>query len=227
MISSDFLVYIVEDDHDVLRSSSNLVTAAGYQVETYTSGCDFLAAVTSAKERPACLITDYQMGGLTGLDVQKSLNERGINIPIVFVSGHAGVGVAVEAMRQGAITLLEKPFSPTDLLKSIEEARSIMEAQQAEQAEADDARRLLDSLTDKEKEVLWMMIEGYANKVVAYRLGISLRTVERRRHEIFAKTNVTTEVQLAELVNLAGWEKPEQPPTREQHTHEHAVRLPR
>ena len=127
-------------------------------------------------------------------------------------------------MRQGAITVLEKPFSPSDLVDSIEEARQISERQLAEQAEVEKVRSQLSTLTTKERDVLWMMIDGYANKVVAFRLGISLRTVERRRHEIFSKTGVNTEVQLAELVNLAGWTKPA---TAAQNDRDPVARMPR
>lgn len=221
MMSSDFLVYIVEDDQEFLKTASTFVSAAGYPVASYSSGEDFLNEVSP--DRPACLVSDYRMDGLTGLQIQENLSERGIEIPIVFVSGAADIGVAVQAMRQGAITLLEKPFSPTDLLRSIEEARTITEKRRLEQEQVEEARRLLSAFTDKERDVLWMMIDGHANKVVAYRLGISLRTVERRRHEIFSKAKVNTEVQLAELVNLAGWEKPS-PPVGQA---DRAVRLPR
>jgi two-component system response regulator FixJ len=221
MLSSDFLVYIVEDDQEFLRTVSTFVRAAGYPVESFSSGEEFLNEVSP--DRPACLVSDYRMEGLSGLQIQRRLRERGIDIPIVFVSGAADVGVAVQAMRQGAITLLEKPFSPGDLLKSIEEARSITEKRREVQDQVEEARCLLSGLTEKERDVLWMMIDGHANKVVAYRLGISLRTVERRRHEIFSKTRVNTEVQLAELVNLAGWEKPESVADRDSR----AVELPR
>ncbi|MFC1758761.1 response regulator transcription factor [Planctomycetota bacterium] len=205
MTTSEFLVYLVEDDAHFLESAANFLRAQGYAVESYSSGESFLQTVSN--DRSACLVTDYRMGGLSGLDIQKCLNDRGVDIPIVFISGHAGVGVAVEAMRQGAITLLEKPFSPADLVNSIEEAREVSLNRHAEQLELNKVRSRLSSLTTKERDVLWMMIEGHANKVVAFRLGISLRTVERRRHEVFSKTGVQSEVQLAELVNMAGWEK--------------------
>ena len=206
MTTSDFLVYLVEDDQQFLESASTFLRSTGYAVQSFSSGEEFLKEVSN--ERASCLVTDYRMGGLSGLDIQKQLISRGIEIPIVFISGHAGVGVAVEAMRHGAITLLEKPFSPSDLVQAIEEARAVSQKHQAEKEELERVHNLLSTLTEKEREVLWMMIDGHANKVVAFRLGISLRTVERRRHEIFSKTGVNTEVQLAELVNLAGWEKP-------------------
>ena len=153
MIKADFLVYLVEDDQDFLKSAAALVRSAGYAVETYTAGTDFLDEVS--EEIPACLVTDYRLGGLTGLEIQQHLNENGIEIPIIFVSGHAGVDVAVEAMRHGAITLLEKPFTPSRLLTAIEEARTVIEQRQSEQAELEQARTRLATLTNKGKRSIW------------------------------------------------------------------------
>jgi two-component system response regulator FixJ len=140
---------------------------------------------------------------MSGLDLQEQLRKNRINVPVILISGYADVKIAVQAMQQGAVTLLQKPYNQDDLLTSVRQGVSLNSELRERREKADAAKQLLAQLNAKEVEVLEQMLQGKSNKAVAQTLGIGLRTVERRRHDIFSKTNVDSEVKLAELVQQA------------------------
>ncbi len=195
------LVYVVDDDTASRESIGAVIATLGYPVECYRTGEDFLQAYRS--DVPSCLVIDYRLPGVTGLEVQQQLQSRGATLPVILVSGHADISTAVSAMQQGAVTVLEKPYRAEQLESAIKTAIDLDLRRRARREAIRQARTRLSQLDDKEREVLQFMIEGKPNKIVAKALGVGLRTVERRRHSIFAKTDVETEVQLAELVRLA------------------------
>jgi two-component system response regulator FixJ len=191
-------VFIVDDDNGVRESLSCLFDSIGYDVESYSSGPEFLAACT-AVDRPACLILDVRMPQMSGLAVQEQLAAREIAIPIIVCSAHPEVPIAVRAMKSGAVDFVIKPFSEHDLLErtraALERARAALTAQR----ERRQFERRLARLTPREREVLRHLVQGKANKVIAYDLDISRKTVEVHRHHVMRKMGAASAVELATL----------------------------
>lgn len=194
----DSLVYLVDDDRGVRDSLSLLLRSVGLSCEAYASADDFLEAYNP--ERVSCLVADIRMPGMSGLDLQQELNERGVEIPIIFITGHGDVPMAVRAMKSGAMDFLQKPFRDQDLLDRINKALSQAEESHAAQVEEGEIRERLASLTPRESEVMEMVVKGCANKVIAMDLGVSQRTVELHRARVMRKMGVRS---LAELVRLS------------------------
>lgn len=191
------VVYIVDDDAAVRQSLALLVRSVGLQAESFESGSAFLAAYDP--EMSGCLVVDIRMPGLSGLDLQQALKERDCQLPIVFITGHADVAMAVRAMRAGALDFIEKPFRDQELLDRINQALALDETRRAARAEVATIRAQLAGLTPREREVMERIVQGQANKVIAIQLGLSERTVEIHRAKVMAKTGVHS---LAELVSL-------------------------
>lgn len=191
------VVYIVDDDAAVRQSLALLVRSVGLQAESFESGSAFLAAYDP--EMSGCLVVDIRMPGLSGLDLQQALKERDCQLPIVFITGHADVAMAVRAMRAGALDFIEKPFRDQELLDRINQALALDETRRAARAEVATIRAQLAGLTPREREVMERIVQGQANKVIAIQLGLSERTVEIHRAKVMAKTGVRS---LAELVSL-------------------------
>jgi FixJ family two-component response regulator len=198
MSQDETLVYVVDDDHGVRDSLSLLLRSVGIKSAAYASAKAFLEAYES--DRVACLVADIRMPGMSGLDLQRELKERDIDLPIIFITGHGDVPMAVNAMKSGALDFLQKPFRDQDLLDRINKALKLARDHQATQIEEDEIRRRLDSLTPRESEVMGMVVKGCANKVIAMDLGVSQRTVELHRARVMHKMGVRS---LAELVRLA------------------------
>jgi FixJ family two-component response regulator len=199
----DLVVSVVDDDRAARDSVCAVIESAGYRTAAYESGETFLNR--SDLTHPGCLVIDYRLPGLSGLEIQDKLRRDRVRIPVILISGFADVPIAVKAMQQGAVTLLQKPYSQEDLLNAVTRAFELDEHRRREEQLAEDARIRLDGLNEKEREVLRQMLEGKSNRTVAQSLNIGLRTVERRRHDIFSKTKVDSEVKLAELVKLASF----------------------
>ncbi|MCA9153699.1 MAG: response regulator [Pirellulaceae bacterium] len=190
-------VYIVDDDPGARDSVQALVVTMGYRVASYGSAEDFLADYQL--DQPGCLITDNRMQGMSGLELQQELRNRGSSLPVIVITAYADTPLTVEAMRKGAITLLDKPCREQQLWESIREALGLdRRLREARQAQVDRAGRF-ESLTEAERQVMELMIEGDPNKVIANKLEVSVRTVEARRHNVFLKTGTES---LAELVRL-------------------------
>ncbi|MBI3463967.1 MAG: response regulator transcription factor [Planctomycetes bacterium] len=188
-------VFIVDDDTAVRESLCDLVQAIGLNVETHAGAQEFLDAYDPA--RPGCLVVDVRMPGMSGLALQEQLAARGVRIPLIMITGHADVPMAVRTMERGAFDFLEKPFRAQVLLDQIQ--RAIQRDQQIRQQErrrAQIAGRMA-LLTPRERAVLDRVLEGRANKVIAAQLGISKRTVEVHRAQVMHKLEVDS---LAELM---------------------------
>jgi FixJ family two-component response regulator len=192
------LVYVVDDDEAVRDSLKWLLEANHYAVAGFDSAEAFLAAYDP--QRLACLILDVRMPGMTGLELQEHLIEQRIQLPILFITGHGDVPMAVSTMKKGAGDFIEKPFNEAELRASVErmlsQARLLNSASKGERARAD----LLARLTVREQQVLNCIVAGRLNKQIADDLGISIKTVEAHRANIMDKLNVST---VAHLLRLA------------------------
>lgn len=188
-------VYVVDDDADTCRSVSALVSSMGLHARSYASGEDFLAEEHYA--RPGCLVTDLRMLGLSGIELQEVLIEKGIGLPVIMVTAHAETPLTVKAVKQGAVTVLEKPCRDYELVDAIRAAIQQDGQQHDERAGRQKLQEQLDTLSEQESAVLDMMIDGLPNKSIAATLDVSLRTIENRRQRIFEKTETKS---LAELV---------------------------
>jgi RNA polymerase sigma factor (sigma-70 family) len=194
-------VFVVDDDPAVADSIRLLLGSVGLTSESYTSATDFLAEFD--RERPGCLVVDVRMPGMSGLDLQAELVDRGSTLPIVFITAHGDIPMAVTAMRAGASDFLEKPFREQDLLDRVNEALAENTRLRSEVARKVEARRGLDSLTPREQEVLELILAGRPNKKIARELGISRRTVEIHRARVMEKMGVRSVPLLVRKVMLA------------------------
>lgn len=191
-------VFVVDDDDAVRRAVASAGGLLGHPVRAFASAAEFLAAYSP--DLPGCLVLDVKMPGMTGLELQRKLADDGVTLPVVMISGHADVRIAVEAMTLGAITLLEKPFSLDELLAQIRKALDKDTADRSARGKVDDVRTRLAALTPKEREVLDHIATGRTNREIADTLGLSVRAVEDRRARLMRKMEVNS---LAELIALA------------------------
>lgn len=178
-------VHVVDDDQAVRDSAAFLLGVSDYAAVTYPSGAAFLEAV--GKAEPGCVLLDINMPGMSGLEVQAALRARSIAWPVIVLTGQGDVGIAVQAMKNGAFEFLEKPYQNDSLLASIAEAFDKLESVVAESDRMGQARALIATLTQRELQVLQGLLAAMANKVVAYELDISVRTVEVHRANVMAK----------------------------------------
>ena len=191
-------VFVVDDDEAVRSSLRWLIKSTGLTVETYASAAEFLAAYAGG--RAGCLLLDVRMPQMGGLDLQKKLAEYPIPIPIIFISAHATVPVAVRAMRYGAVDFFTKPFDNQALLDRLGECVQENARQWAESARQNATVSRLASLTPREREVMERVVAGQPNKVIAAELDISIKTVEAHRANMMEKMGATS---LAELLHMA------------------------
>jgi two-component system response regulator FixJ len=191
-------VYVIDDDDAARDSLAMLVESAGYIVETFPSAVGFLERAGALP--PGCALVDIRMPEMGGLELQTALKENGMEVPIVFVTGHTDVPVAVRAMRAGAIDFVEKPFEADVILGAIERALAQAVARRERSNAAAVARSRVSQLTDREREVFEQLVEGHPNKVIAANLSISPRTVEIHRARVMDKTGARS---LSDLVRMA------------------------
>jgi FixJ family two-component response regulator len=190
-------VVVVDDDEAVRSSLRLLMKSVGLAVETHGSAADFLAAYNPTM--PGCLVLDVRMPGMSGLELQEQLNLKGAIIPVIFVTGHGDVPMAVEAMQHGAFDFLQKPFRDQDLLDRIQRALASDRENRAQLTQKDQIRARLESLTPREREVLQLMTRGRPNKLMAADLGLSQRTIEIHRARVMEKMQAAS---LAQLVRM-------------------------
>lgn len=188
-------VYVVDDDLSVRESLSSLIRSAGMRVEVFDGPQSFLLRAYS--DGCACLILDVRMPEFDGLELQKRLAAEGRDIPIIFITGHGDVPLAVRAMKAGALEFLNKPFSDDELLEAIRDALSRSSKACSERAELADLRARFGALTAREREVVFQVAQGTANKCVASNLGVSESTVKVHRHNIMQKMRVASLPELA------------------------------
>lgn len=194
----DATVFVVDDDDQARNSVCALVRSMGLAAESFSSAEGFLAAYEDPG--PGCLVTDVRMMGMSGLELQEALHKRGLTLPVIVITAHARTPLTVRAMKLGAVTLLEKPYEDDDLWDAIREALKIDHSSRQRRAHRQELRRRIDTLTDKERETMRLVIAGKANKVIARHLDVSIRTVESRRHNLFQKLQVDSVAELVQLV---------------------------
>lgn len=192
------LVHLVDDDEAIRRSASFMLRTGGLVVKTYASGLELLA-VGKALEA-GCILLDVRMPGMDGLEVQKALLDQGIRLPVIVMTGHGDVTVAVQAMKAGAIDFIEKPFEKAMLLDALDEGFAQIANAGTRMARGDEARAKLEVLTPRERDVLEGLVKGHPNKTIAYDLGISPRTVEIHRANVMSKLGVAS---LSEALRIA------------------------
>jgi two-component system response regulator FixJ len=192
------LVHVIDDDEAMRDSLAFLLAAARLDVRTYDSAGAFLSVLPSVKA--GCIVTDVRMPDMNGVDLLRRLNDLNVRLPVIVITGHGDVQLAVEAMKAGAADFIEKPFDDEVLLAAIRSALTQWQGDAQRTAERNDYLQRLAALSAREREVLEGLIAGKANKVIAYDLGISPRTVEIYRANVMTKTGANS---LPELVRMA------------------------
>ncbi len=192
------VVHIVDDDDSVRRSAAFMLRHAGFQIESHVSGVAFLKAAKTAPR--GCVLLDVRMPEMDGLEVQAEMAATGIDMPIVVLTGHGDISIAVKAMRAGAVNFIEKPYEKEQLLAALDDAFARFDRTKGKEMLASEAQTRLASLTGRERDVLNGLVTGYPNKTIAYDLGISPRTVEIYRANMMEKLRVRS---LSEALRIA------------------------
>lgn len=190
-------VFVVDDDAGMREALQSILETVGFPTAVYASAQEFLEAYHPSQA--GCLVLDVRMPGMNGLELQKQLNARGAVIPVIFVSGHGDISMAVEAMKHGAFDFLEKPFREEDLLDRVRRALARDARIRKALSEHERIRAHLESLTPRERDVLNRIVEGKSNKVIGGELRLSTRTVELHRARVMEKMRASS---LAELVRM-------------------------
>lgn len=197
-----YLVAIVDDDDAVRQSTAGLLRRAGYRVESYTDGTEFLAS--DLPKDLCCVLLDLRMPGMDGLSVMRALREREVTAPILVLTGHGDVPMAVDAMRLGAVDFLEKPYPPDELLDAIRHACATPVALPGGQRVNKQAESKVAGLSQRQRAVLLGILKGQPNKIIAWELGLSIRTVEAYRAQMLAKLGVRGTAEAVRLAMSAG-----------------------
>ncbi|QRM27311.1 response regulator FixJ [Microvirga sp. VF16] len=197
-MQNDVAVHVVDDDVAVRKSLAFLLASEGLPVRLHESASAFLDDAPSVEA--GCIVTDVRMPGIDGIELIRRLKERGIALPVIVMTGHADVPMAVEAMKEGAIDFLEKPFGDEVFLAAVRSALARQERNSHHGAQVAEIQGRFDALSERERQVLDGLVAGKANKMIAYDLGISPRTVEIYRANVMAKMQAKS---LSELVRLA------------------------
>lgn len=202
MTVHDLTVYIVDDDKAVRDSLTDLLDSVGLSTKSYVAARDFLAAYTT--KHYGCLVLDIRMPGMSGLELQEELNRRDAVLPIIFITAHGDIPMAVQAMRQGAINFIQKPFRDQELLDSINKALKTYDKKYKSQREDKSVKEHVHKLTPREHEVMKMIVAGKANKVIAIDLGLSQRTIEVHRANVMEKLEARSLAELVRIITHAG-----------------------
>lgn len=199
MLSDDKpLVHLVDDDEAIRRSAGFMLKTGGYRVRTYESGVELLKEARTLE--PGCILLDIRMPQMDGLEVQQALQGAGVALPVIIMTGHGDVTLAVKAMKAGAVDFIEKPFEKASLVSALAEGFSRLARAGKDRSRADEAAVRLQALTPRERDVLAGLAEGLPNKSIAYDLGISPRTVEIHRANLMQKLGVRS---LSEALRIA------------------------
>lgn len=200
------IVFVVDDDLSVRRSTERLIRSVGVEVQTFASAREFLKIPQS--ERPACLVLDLRLPGLNGMDLQHQLTQSGIQIPIIFITGHGDIPTSVRAMKAGAVEFLTKPFRSRTLLDAVRAAIDRDRTACRERSEIKVFRQSYGQLTPREREVLPLVADGLLNKQVAAELATTERTVKFHRAHIMQKMRATSLADLVRMVEKLGIARP-------------------
>jgi two-component system response regulator FixJ len=193
----NFVVHIVDDDEAVRKSLAFLLSTAGLPVRVYESATSFLSALSSLQA--GCLITDVRMPDMTGIELLQRLRQKDVMLPVIVITGHGDIPLAVEAMKSGAVDFIEKPFADEAILRAVRSAEDrARKLGRRSEEEAELARRIA-SLSERERQVLDGLVAGHANKTIAHELGISPRTVEVYRANLMTKMQAKS---LSELIRM-------------------------
>jgi FixJ family two-component response regulator len=198
MNNAQATVFVVDDDPSVRRATERLLKTAGIRVTTFASAMEFLES--GRPDCPACLVLDVRLPGLSGLDLQRELSERHVQIPIVFVTGHADVPMSVQAMKSGAVEFLTKPFRQKALLDAVVHAIECDRVTREQRAQMVQLRERFEGLTTREKQVMTLVTQGLLNKQIAAQLGVTEKTIKVHRSQVMQKMKAGS---LAELVRMA------------------------
>ena len=193
----DPIVFIIDDDEAVRLSTEMLIRSMGLRAETFASAAEFLDDFDP--QQPGCLILDIRMPGMSGLELQEHLVEQKVSVPIIFVTGHGEVPMAVKAMKAGAVDFMQKPFRDQELIDRVHSALEDDAKARAKAADIQAINAKIQALTARETEVMHLVVDGKANKEIAFDLGLSPRTVEIHRARVMSKTGAGS---LAELVRM-------------------------
>lgn len=196
------LIYLVDDDEAVRDSLGMLFKSIGFKYQAHASALDFLEHYDAA--RHSCLVADIRMPGLSGLELQQRLNEQRAEIPIIFITGHGDVPMAVTAMKSGANDFVQKPFRDQDLIDRINKGLESDRERRKERAEVDAIRARIALLTPRENEVMQRVARGQANKVIAMDLGVSQRTIELHRARVMRKLRMRSVAELVHAIDRIG-----------------------
>ncbi len=196
------IVHIIDDDEAVRNSISMLLSVEGFKTKEFSSAIEFLE---NYHDQPGCIVTDVEMPSMTGLELQKKLQDKNIHIPVIFITGQGNIAMSVKAMKYGAIDFLEKPFINKDLMQSVRSALEIDNQARELKISQQQIKQRFELLTEREKHVLLMLTKDHAkltNKDIAKELSISKRTVEVHRSSVMAKMLAQTRAELVELSKL-------------------------
>ena len=196
------MVYIVDDDDGMRRALSVLMTTVGYQPAAFAGPREFIAKHDPSQ--PSCLVLDVRMPEMSGLELQQHLNRSGSMLPVILISGHGDIPMAVQAMKDGAFDFLQKPFRDQELLDRINGALKLDAENRASTDRLADLKQRSDSLTPREREVMASVVDGKANKVIAIDLGLSERTVEIHRANVMEKMGARSVAHLVKMHLMLG-----------------------
>ena len=199
MTERDAIVYVVDDDPSIRETLHGLIQSVGLRAKTFGSAQEFLSS--QLPDAPACLVLDVRLPGLSGLDLQRELSKAGIELPIIFITGHADIPMSVWAMKAGAFEFLTKPFRNQDLLDAIRQAIERDRTKRQERAEREELGRRFGSLTPRQRQVMGLVVAGLVNKQIAAELGTSEVTIKVHRGQLMRKMRARS---LPELVRMAG-----------------------
>lgn len=197
------IVFIADDDPSVRKGLERLIKSAGFKVETFASAEEFLQR-KPYRGGPSCLVLDVRMPGLSGIDLQKELIQKGISLPIIFITGHGSIPMSVKAMKDGAVDFLPKPFDEKDLLFAIDRAIDKDVQMRKNEAEKIKIRHRLNTLTPREYDVLRWVITGMLNKQIASKLKVTEKTIKVHRGRLMQKMQVVSVADLIRLTQKCG-----------------------
>lgn len=201
MSTSNTTVFIIDDDADFRESVQWLLESTRYAIESYASAQEFL---DTYDQRPGCLLLDVRMPEINGLALQQIMQERDIRLPVIILTGHGDVPMAVNAMKNGALDFLEKPFDDDVLLKLVDKAMREAEQRFDAQSQELELREYYDTLSRREREVMELVVAGNSNREIAETLGISPKTVEVHRSRVMSKMRAENLAQLVQMTNRLG-----------------------